>query len=129
MERIGKVTTIKKGLECIKGEINRLKNLNLNWTFEGAQHEDKIQQLIERIKYPIIQENGQRKLGPMPDFMGDSAPTKGCEVFVGKIPRDLFEDEIYPVFEMIGPIYEMRLMMDFDGRNRGFCFVMYTKKR
>jgi len=112
MERIGKVTTIKKGLECIK----------------GAQHEDKIQQLIERIKYPIIQENGQRKLGPMPDFMGDSAPTKGCEVFVGKIPRDLFEDEIYPVFEMIGPIYEMRLMMDFDGRNRGFCFVMYTKK-
>jgi len=112
MERIGKVTTIKKGLECIK----------------GSQHEEKIQQLIERIKYPIIQENGQRKLGPMPDFTGDAAPTKGCEVFVGKIPRDLFEDEIFPVFETIGPIYEMRLMMDFDGRNRGFCFVMYTKK-
>ena len=85
--------------------------------------------MIERIKYPIIQENGQRKLGPMPDYTGDAPPSKGCEVFVGKIPRDLFEDEIYPVFETIGPIYEMRLMMDFDGRNRGFCFVMYTKKR
>lgn len=113
MERIGKVTTIKKGLECIK----------------GAQHEEKIHQLIERIKYPIIQENGQRKLGPMPGYPADEGPpSKGCEVFVGKIPRDLFEDEIYPVFETIGPIYEMRLMMDFDGRNRGFCFVMYTKK-
>ena len=65
----------------------------------------------------------------MPDYEGDSPPSKGCEVFVGKIPRDLFEDEIFPVFETIGPIYEMRLMMDFDGRNRGFCFVMYTKKR
>ena len=40
----------------------------------------------------------------------------------------MFEDEIFPVFERIGPIYEIRLMMDFDGRNRGFCFVMFTKK-
>ena len=59
----------------------------------------------------------------MPDHMGEP-PSRGCEVFVGKIPRDLFEDEIFPVFERIGPIYELRLMMDFDGRNRGFCFVM-----
>jgi Q family heterogeneous nuclear ribonucleoprotein R len=110
-ERIGKVTTIKKGLECIK----------------GTQNEEKIHELINRIKYPIIQENGQRKLGPMPDHMGE-VPSRGCEVFVGKIPRDLFEDEIFPVFEKIGPIYELRLMMDFDGRNRGFCFVMFTKK-
>ena len=62
----------------------------------------------------------------MPDYMGE-VPSRGCEVFVGKIPRDLFEDEIFPVFEKIGPIYELRLMMDFDGRNRGFCFVMFTK--
>lgn len=62
----------------------------------------------------------------MPDHMGE-VPSRGCEVFVGKIPRDLFEDEIFPVFEKIGPIYELRLMMDFDGRNRGFCFVMFTK--
>ena len=74
-----------------------------------------------------IQENGQRKLGPPPNYVGE-VPSKGCEVFVGKIPRDLFEDEIFPVFEQIGQIYELRLMMDFDGRNRGFCFVTFTKK-
>jgi len=111
MERIGKITTIKKGLDCIK----------------GCQNEEKIMELIKRISYPIIQENGQRKLGPPPNYPGD-VPSKGCEVFVGKIPRDLFEDEIFPVFEQIGLIYELRLMMDFDGRNRGFCFVTYTKK-
>lgn len=111
MERIGRITTIKKGLDCIK----------------DCQNEDKIRELITRINYPIIQENGQRKLGPPPDYRGE-IPTKGCEVFVGKIPRDLFEDEIFPVFEMIGPIYELRLMMDFDGKNRGFCFVMFTER-
>ncbi|CAG5099535.1 Oidioi.mRNA.OKI2018_I69.XSR.g16569.t1.cds [Oikopleura dioica] len=111
MERIGRITTIKKGLDCIK----------------DCQNEDKIRELIKRINYPIIQENGQRKLGPPPDYHGE-IPTKGCEVFVGKIPRDLFEDEIFPVFEMIGPIYELRLMMDFDGKNRGFCFVMFTER-
>ena len=129
MERIGKVTTIKRGLECIK----------------GSTSEDGLLELLTRINYPIvsfkenkcskikfqyfkIQENGQRRLGPAPTYDQGDPPTKGCEVFVGKIPRDLFEDEIFPVFERIGPIYEIRLMMDFDGRNRGFCFVMFTKK-
>ena len=49
------------------------------------------------------------------------------KVFVGRIPRDVFEDELVPLFEVIGPIYEMRLMMTFGGENRGFCFVNYTK--
>ena len=27
----------------------------------------------------------------------------------------------------MGQIYELRLMMDFSGENRGFCFVQYTE--
>jgi RNA recognition motif-containing protein len=53
----------------------------------------------------------------------------GCEVFVGKIPRDVYEDELVPIFESVGQIYEVRLMMDFDGRNRGYAFVVYTQKK
>ncbi len=49
----------------------------------------------------------------------------GCEVFVGKVPRDVYEPELVPVFEKIGKIYELRLMMDFSGTNRGYCFVHY----
>ena len=45
---------------------------------------------------------------------------------MGRIPRDVFEDELVPLFEVIGPIFEMRLMMTFGGENRGFCFVKYT---
>ncbi|XP_043237034.1 APOBEC1 complementation factor-like isoform X1 [Amphibalanus amphitrite] len=82
--------------------------------------------LMERTGYNIIQENGQRKYGgPPPNWQGPP-PAKGSEVFVGKIPRDLFEDELAPVFERVGKIYEVRLMMDFSGTNRGYAFVMFS---
>jgi len=91
----------------------------------GAPNESRLLELMERTGYPMIQENGQRKFGPPPGWQGPP-PCKGCEVFVGKIPRDLYEDELVPVFEKIGKIYELRLMMDFSGSNRGYAFVMYT---
>jgi len=81
--------------------------------------------LLERTGYQLIQINGQRLYGgPPPNWKGPQPP-RGSEIFVGKIPRNCFEDEIVPVFEKIGQIYEMRLMMDFSGSNRGFGFVMY----
>lgn len=47
---------------------------------------------------------------------------------MGKIPRDMYEDELVPVFERAGRIYEFRLMMEFSGENRGYAFVMYTTR-
>lgn len=84
--------------------------------------------LMERTGYAMIQENGQRKYGGPPPGWNNRSPPRGSEVFVGKIPRDVFEDELVPVFESVGRIYEMRLMMEFDGKNRGYAFVMYTTK-
>nr|XP_010961013.2 RNA-binding protein 47 [Camelus bactrianus] len=69
----------------------------------------------------------QKYGGPPPGWEGPH-PQRGCEVFVGKIPRDVYEDELVPVFEAVGRIYELRLMMDFDGKNRGYAFVMYCHK-
>ncbi|XP_072525847.1 RNA-binding protein 47 isoform X2 [Salminus brasiliensis] len=93
----------------------------------GAPNEAALLALMERSGYRMVQENGQRKYGPPPGWQGPSPP-RGCEIFVGKIPRDVYEDELVPVFETVGRIYEMRLMMDFDGKNRGYAFVMYTQK-
>ncbi|CAF2527350.1 unnamed protein product [Rotaria sp. Silwood2] len=77
--------------------------------------------------YPVRQENGQRKTGPPPDWPTTRHPPgRGCEVFVGKLPRDCFESELFPLFERCGQIYEMRLMMDFSGFNRGYAFITYT---
>lgn len=51
------------------------------------------------------------------------------QIFVGKIPRDLFEDELVPLFERAGPIWDLRLMMDpLSGLNRGYAFVTFCTK-
>lgn len=48
---------------------------------------------------------------------------------MGKIPRDLFEDELVPLFEKAGTIWDLRLMMDpLSGLNRGYAFVTYCTK-
>ncbi|XP_006787282.1 RNA-binding protein 47 isoform X4 [Neolamprologus brichardi] len=101
--------------------------LNIPEGVAGAPNEAALVALMERTGYSMVQENGQRKYGPPPGWNGASPP-RGCEIFVGKIPRDVYEDELVPVFESVGRIYEMRLMMDFDGKNRGYAFVMYTEK-
>ncbi|XP_061566810.1 probable RNA-binding protein 46 [Cololabis saira] len=84
--------------------------------------------LMEKTGYAMVQENGQRKFGGPPPGWEGPAPPRGCEVFVGKIPRDMYEDELVPLFERAGRIYEFRLMMEFSGENRGYAFVMYTSR-
>ncbi|XP_057297897.1 APOBEC1 complementation factor-like isoform X2 [Hydractinia symbiolongicarpus] len=108
----GHATTVKVGKEAVAGLAN----------------EKALLELMERTGYPITQNNGQRKFGPPPNMTG-VAPSRGCEVFVGKLPRDCYEDELVPVFEKAGKIYELRLMMDYNGQNRGYAFVVYCAKR
>lgn len=56
--------------------------------------------LCQRTGLVMKQENGQRKY-TNPALTGK--PEKGTEIFIGKLPRDLFEDELYPVLESYGP--------------------------
>ena len=96
-------------------------------SLKGSPSESGLLALIEKTGFPMVQENGQRKFGPPPKWDGPPPP-RGSEIFIGKIPRDIYEDELVPVFEKVGPIYEFRLMMDFSGSNRGYAFCMYTNK-
>ncbi|XP_026273113.2 probable RNA-binding protein 46 [Frankliniella occidentalis] len=81
--------------------------------------------LINKSGYQIEQFNGQRRTGPPSDWMGPS-PAPGSEIFIGKIPRDCYEDELFPLLMPHGRLYELRLMMDFSGTNRGFGFAQYA---
>lgn len=48
---------------------------------------------------------------------------------MGKIPRDLFEDELVPLFEKAGPIWDLRLMMEpMSGLNKGYAFITFCTK-
>uniref|UniRef100_A0A7N6BX95 RRM domain-containing protein n=1 Tax=Anabas testudineus TaxID=64144 RepID=A0A7N6BX95_ANATE len=93
--------------------------------------ETKIKELLDRTNYTLDVTTGQRKYGgPPPESVySGPQPTVGTEIFVGKIPRDLFEDELVPLFEKAGPIWDLRLMMDpLSGLNRGYAFVTFCTK-
>ena len=73
-----------------------------------------------------LQSNGQRIYGGPPEGWKGAQPSRGCEVYVTRIPRDCFESELLPVFSRVGPIYEQRLMMEQNGLNRGYAYVKFT---
>ncbi|XP_069700610.1 heterogeneous nuclear ribonucleoprotein Q isoform X7 [Periplaneta americana] len=51
------------------------------------------------------------------------------KVFCGKIPKDMYEDELIPLFEKCGSIWDLRLMMDpMTGLNRGYAFITFTTR-
>ncbi|XP_075218919.1 heterogeneous nuclear ribonucleoprotein Q-like isoform X3 [Lycorma delicatula] len=91
--------------------------------------EEKIKAILERTGYSLDVTTGQRKYGGPPPGWDRPAPGNGCEVFCGKIPKDMFEDELIVLFEKSGKIWDLRLMMDpMTGTNRGYAFITYTTK-
>ena len=94
-------------------------------THKPGPDEAKLKQIIERTGYKTEVTAGQRKYGgPPPD--GPERPAYHSEVFVGKLPREIFEDELIPLCEKAGKIWDFRLMIDpASGFNKGYCFVTY----
>ncbi|KAK6169684.1 hypothetical protein SNE40_020680 [Patella caerulea] len=91
--------------------------------------EAKLKEILDRTGYSLDITTGQRKYGGPPPDCDGVQPGPGHEVFVGKIPKDIFEDELVPLFEKTGKIWDLRLMMDpLLGQNRGYCFVTYCDK-
>ncbi|XP_077595373.1 APOBEC1 complementation factor isoform X2 [Stigmatopora nigra] len=95
----------------------------------GAQKEAGLRALVQRTGYRLQQENGQRRYGGPPPGWDGPPPERGSEIFVGKLPRDLFEDELVPLCEKWGTVFEVRMMMDFNGNNRGYAFVTFANKQ
>ncbi|KAI2804165.1 Squamous cell carcinoma antigen recognized by T-cells 3 [Blomia tropicalis] len=48
-------------------------------------------------------------------------------IFLSNLNYDLTEDDIRECFVQFGPINEVRLVRDFKGRSKGFCYVEYER--
>lgn len=89
----------------------------------------KLQEILERTGYSHEVTAGQRKYGGPPPNWEGPPPGQGHEVFCGKIPKDVLEDELIPLFEACGTIWDLRLMMDPATKQcRSFAFVTFTDK-
>ncbi|XP_013198035.1 probable RNA-binding protein 46 [Amyelois transitella] len=82
--------------------------------------------LTENTSYTLTQINGQRIYRKAPHAWSGPEPSRNCEVFIGRIPHDCFEDTLVPLFRQAGELFEFRLMINFSGWNRGYAFAMYT---
>uniref|UniRef100_A0A0K2UKG4 Heterogeneous nuclear ribonucleoprotein Rlike [Musca domestica] n=1 Tax=Lepeophtheirus salmonis TaxID=72036 RepID=A0A0K2UKG4_LEPSM len=108
---------------------NDVSSNSLNGCLVKGPDEQKIKEILERTGYTLDVTTGQRKFGGPPPNWDGPVPGNGCEVFCGKIPRDLYEDELIPLFEKCGTIWDLRLMMDpMTGLNRGYAFITFTEK-
>jgi RNA recognition motif-containing protein len=100
----------------------------------GGPNEEKVKELLERTGYTLDITTGQRKYGgPPPGWEGlppGCGEEKFCsQIFIGKLPKDVFEDELVPMFEEFGTIYEFRIMVDANsGSTKGFAFCQFTTK-
>lgn len=81
--------------------------------------------LMHKTDYELVQENGQRRLTAPELTREHKEHIKGSEVFLGRLPRDCYEDELMPVLERAGRLLELRLMLDFSGTTRGYAFALY----
>ncbi|KAK3791462.1 hypothetical protein RRG08_046614 [Elysia crispata] len=91
--------------------------------------EAKLKEILDRTGYSLDVTTGQRKFGGPPPGGDPSPPGPGHEIFCGKIPKDVFEDELIPLFEKCGKIWDMRLMMDpMTGLTRGYGFITFCEK-
>jgi len=90
---------------------------------------EKIKEILDRSGYTLDVTTGQRKYGGPPPGWEGNQPGSGHEVFIGKIPKDLFEDELIPLVEECGKVWDLRLMMDpITGYNRGYAFCTYCDR-
>ncbi|XP_014471559.1 PREDICTED: APOBEC1 complementation factor-like [Dinoponera quadriceps] len=89
----------------------------------------RLLEMLQRTHYELVQENGQRRLTAPEVARGQRQRCKGAEVFLGRLPRDCYEDELMPVLEKVGRLLELRLMLDFSGSTRGYAFALYEEPR
>jgi len=102
---------------------------NTNGAPQQGPDEEKIRAILDRTGYSLDVTTGQRKYGGPPPVWEGAPPGNGCEVFCGKIPKDMYEDELIPHFEKCGKIWDLRLMMDpMSGLNRGYAFITFTNR-
>ena len=89
---------------------------------------DHIRELTNRTGYDITVTTGQRKYGgPPPPTVYDGGSRGKGECFIGSLNRDAFEPQLIPLLEEVedATIYEVRLMMGYDGKELADTFYKY----
>ncbi|XP_075264632.1 uncharacterized protein LOC142356690 [Convolutriloba macropyga] len=124
------VATLNQILVCGAGPSNYVPHQEGQYTPTKMEpNYEKLSYLVQITNYNYDDSDPcNRCFGPPNDYhLGKPGPD--CKLFVGKLPCDVFEDDLIPVFFEAGNIYELRVLLDPNtGLNKGFCFVTMCTK-
>jgi len=101
----------------------------IEWSYHAPDPEP-IQELISKTGYNLTITTGQRKFGgPPPESTFSGKKKNNGECFIGSLHRDAFEPDIWNLLEEVpeATVYEIRMMMGYDGKSRGFAFVSFVE--
>ena len=95
-------------------------------TAPPAGNSSRMQSILDRTGYKYEVTSGQRSYGPGPGYE-TFTPPRNCQCYFGKIPMEYLVEDLVEMFEKIGTIYHMRLMMNPEtGKNQTYGFVTFT---
>ncbi|CAL0315419.1 unnamed protein product [Lupinus luteus] len=106
---------------------------------EENEYEDSVAEAGGKDQLPVADRSGIAAESAEPSFIDEeekkkhdellALPPHGSEVFIGGLPRDVCEDDLRELCELIGDIHEVRLMKDRDtGEGKGYAFVSFKTR-
>lgn len=78
------------------------------------------------IGYRYTERPFQKVMGPPIHSNCSSIDVKGSEVFIAKLPSNVYFEHIYPLFSVYGKIYQIRILTPKHGvHHKGLAYVSY----
>lgn len=84
-----------------------------------------VSNMARKMNFFLEQKNSCRVFGPEKSLLGVPEPSSANEVFVGRLPKNLQENELFNFFKTAGDIYNIRIFLNYDFSNKGYAFVKF----
>lgn len=86
---------------------------------------ERLYKFAQSLNYTYTELRFQKIMGPPMDA-NYTRDVKGCEVFVSRLPADVYFEALFPIFSKYGRIHQIRVMLTPNGLyNKGLTYISY----
>ncbi|KAI3383924.1 hypothetical protein SNEBB_006834 [Seison nebaliae] len=97
---------------------------------DNAGRDAIVEQYCRSVGCPLKKDNGQRRCGGPPSNWVDHPPEEGCEIILGLLPPNCYENEIIKFITQENvKLYELRLMTEANQLSKCYAFATLSTKK